>query len=115
MPIALYMDHNVAKQITDGLRLRGIDVITALEDGTATLPDPELLDRATALERVLFTHDDDLVAEGHRRQTEGASFAGVIYVHQQHISIGECIRDLELIADAGELEDMLNQVFFLPL
>jgi predicted nuclease of predicted toxin-antitoxin system len=115
MPIALYMDHNVARQITDGLRLRQIDVITALEDGTTTLPDPELLDRATALERVLFTHDDDLVVEAHRRQREGTPFAGVIYVHQQHISIGECIRDLETIADAGEPEDMMSQVLFLPL
>lgn len=34
MPIALYMDHNVPRQITDGLRLRQVDVITALEDGT---------------------------------------------------------------------------------
>lgn len=115
MPVALYMDHNVPSQITDGLRLRDVDVVTALEDGTATLPDPELLDRATELERVLFTHDDDLVIEAHRRQAEGIPFGGVIYVHQQHISIGECISDLELIADAGEPEDMMNQVFFLPL
>ena len=30
--IALYMDHNVPRAVTVGLRLRGVDVITAYED-----------------------------------------------------------------------------------
>ena len=29
MPIKLYMDHHVPRAITTGLRLRGVDVITA--------------------------------------------------------------------------------------
>ena len=33
MPIAFYMDHHVPHAITLGLRLRGVDVITAYEDG----------------------------------------------------------------------------------
>jgi len=32
MPLKLYMDHHVPRAITNGLRLRGIDVITARED-----------------------------------------------------------------------------------
>ncbi len=32
-----------------------MDVLTAHEDQASELPDPELLDRATALGRVLFT------------------------------------------------------------
>jgi len=31
--LAFYMDHQVRGQITRGLRQRGIDVITAYEDG----------------------------------------------------------------------------------
>ena len=54
MAIQLYMDHNVPRAITNGLNLKGIDLITAYEDGSSQLDDSELLDRASELERVLF-------------------------------------------------------------
>lgn len=115
MPIKLYMNQHVARSITEGLRLRGIDVITAQEDGASRMDDDELLTRASELERTLFTRDDDLLAEGAKRQKEGVSFEGVIYDHQLRVSIGICIRDLEIIAKAGEPYDLRNQVIFLPL
>ena len=40
----LYMDVHVPLPITVGLRLRGVEVITAQEDGTARFPDPDLLE-----------------------------------------------------------------------
>jgi predicted nuclease of predicted toxin-antitoxin system len=114
MGIALYFDVHIPKQIATGLRVRGVDVLTAQEDGTSTLPDPELLDRATELGRPLFTCDDDLLAEAKHRQAEGIDFAGVIYIRLLKISIGQCVRDLELIAKAGEPEDLRNHIQFLP-
>ena len=48
MSVKLYMDVHVHAAITEGLRLRGVDVLTAQEDGGRRLPDPALLDRATA-------------------------------------------------------------------
>jgi predicted nuclease of predicted toxin-antitoxin system len=59
--------------VTEGLRLRGIDILTAQEDGAAQLLDPELLTRATELGRVFFTEDDDLLKEAARRQETGQS------------------------------------------
>ncbi len=115
MWIALYMDVHVPKAITVGLRLRDADVITAQEDKADSLSDPALLDRATALQRALFTFDDDLLAEATRRQQEGNHFAGVIYARPLKISIGKCVLDLELIAKAGEAKELMNQVVFLPL
>jgi len=44
MAIHLYMDHHVPRAITDGLRARGVDVITAFEDGTSELDEIGLLD-----------------------------------------------------------------------
>jgi len=114
MAIALYMDQHVPRAITVGLRLRGVDVLTAYEDGMSKLDDPALLDRAGELGRVLFTQDDDLLVEAAKRQREDIPFRGVIYAHQLRISIGACIRDLEIIAKAGEPEDLINRTQFLP-
>lgn len=113
--IALYMDAHIPKAITDGLRVRGVDVITAQEDNASHLSDIELLDRATALRRVLFTFDSDFLIEAKKRQEDNIPFAGVIYVHQLNISIGTCVKDLEKIAKGGQPEDLMNRVEFLPL
>lgn len=115
MPVGLYMDVHVPRAVTNGLRRRGVDVITAQEDGdAATLDDSRLLDRATALGRPLYTQDDDLLAEAHKRQTEGGSFAGVIYSHQLQGPIGRCVNDLELIAKSCEVDDLTNRIEFIP-
>lgn len=115
MSVALYMDEHVHRAITDGLRLRGVDVLTAQEDGYRNISDAILLDRAGELQRVLFSQDEDLLAEAKHRQTVGTPFAGVIYAHQLQITIGVCVRDLELIAKAADLVDLVNRVEFLPL
>ena len=115
MAVSLYMDHHVPKAITVGLRLRGIDVVTALEDGADQLDDEVLLKRAHEVGRALFTQDDDLLEEAAKCQREGISFSGVIYGHQLRVTIGICIRDLEIIAKSGDPEDLKNQVLFLPL
>jgi predicted nuclease of predicted toxin-antitoxin system len=94
--------------------MRGVNVLTAQEDGAARLPDPELLDRATELDRVLFTQDDDLLREATRRQAAGESFAGIVYAHQLKVTIGQCVQDLALVAEAGEPTDLANAVEFLP-
>jgi predicted nuclease of predicted toxin-antitoxin system len=109
------MDVHTPKAITNGLRLREVDVLTAQEDNTDKLSDPEVLDRATALNRVLFTFDDDLLIEVARRQGLSIPFSGVIYASPLNISIGTCVKDLETIAQSGEPEDMVNRVEFLPL
>jgi hypothetical protein len=115
LSLAFYFDEHVHRAIPAGLRLRGIDVLTVQEDSRRGLPDPEVLDRATELGRVLFSQDDDLLVEATRRQSAGIPFTGLIYVHQLYVTIGECVRDLELIAQAADPEDLSGFVQFLPL
>ena len=103
------------RAITAVLRVRGVDVLTSEEDGTTTLADPELLDRATELGRVLFTQDHGFLAEVTQRQAEGRPFGGVIYAHQLMVSIGACIESLEIIATAGTPSDLHGGVVYLPL
>lgn len=109
------MDVHVRRSITEALRLRGVDVLTAQEDGAARLPDPDLLDRARQRGRVLFSQDEDLLAEATRRQRAGTPFAGVVYAHQLRVNIGRCIQDLELIGKATDPDDWHNWVEYLPL
>ena len=115
MSVPLYMDVHVPDTITAGLRLRGVDVFTAQEDGAGRLSDALLLDRATALGRILFSQDEDLLHEAAQRQQRDVPFAGVIYVHQLKVTIGQCVRDLELLAHAGVPQDFANRVEYLPL
>ena len=115
MSVSLYFDVHVRRAVAETLRLRGAEVLTAQADGAARLPDSQLLDRAMQLRRVLFTQDEDLLAEATRRQRVGEAFAGVVYAHQLRVNIGRCIADLELIAKATDREDWLNRLEYLPL
>jgi len=101
--------------VADGLRLRGVDVLRAQDDGAAELEDPELLDRAGELRRLLFTQDKDLLREATKRQRAGESFSGIIYAHQREVSIGQCVIDLEIIAKDSEPEEWIGHVEHLPL
>jgi predicted nuclease of predicted toxin-antitoxin system len=113
MSLGLYMDVHVPLPITRGLRRRDLDVLTAQQDGTTRLPDPELLDRAAALGRILFSQDEDLIAEAVRRERIGEPFATVVYARQLDLSIGRCIADLEALAKAALPEDAQGQIIFL--
>ncbi len=115
MSVALYMDVHVPAAVTRGLLLRNVDVLTSQLDGTTELDDPDLLDRAGALNRVLVSQDEDLLAEATRRQRAGISFQGVFYAHQLRITIGQFVNDLELLASCGEPEDYVNRFEYLPL
>ncbi len=113
--LRLYMmDHHVHTGITKALRTSGVDVLTAYEDKHHEVDDPALLDRAYGLGRLLFSQDNDLLREAAFRQQAGILFAGVIYAHQ-NVPIGQIINDLEIITQAGTVEDALNDVIYLPL
>ena len=115
MTIAFYMDEHIHLAITLGLRLRDVDVLTVQEDNRTGISDILILERATELKRVVFTQDQDFLVEGNYRQVKGINFSGVIYAHRRIITIGDCIRDLEIIAKASEPEDLANRVQYLPL
>ena len=115
MGLLLYMDYHVPRAVTLGLRLRSVDVITAFEDSANEMSDPELLNRASELNRVMFSQDDDMLVEVAHRKNTGVSFSGLIYGHQLRVSIGQCVKDLEILAKLAQPEELLNQVVYLPL
>lgn len=109
------MDHHIPATITAELRQRDIDVLTAQEDGSDQLDDDLLLERSQQLARVLFSQDRDLLRIANDWLRSGRDFNGLIYAHQLNITIGQAIRDLELLAQVLDLEDIRNRIEFLPL
>lgn len=115
MAVRLYMDVQIPLAITEGLRRRGIDVLTAQQDGADRLDDDLLLQRATALERALFSQDEDLLAIAAACQAKNVDIAGLIYAHQLGPGIGEIVEDLELLCTCTEAQELHNRIIFLPL
>jgi predicted nuclease of predicted toxin-antitoxin system len=117
MPVALYMDEHIPKAVTEGLRERGVDVITVQEDGLLGASDPEVLNRATETKRVVVTYDDDFLSEASRRLEQDIYFYGVIYVTEPRNALtGKLIEDLEIVAKAVEPSYFVNRKLeYLPL
>jgi hypothetical protein len=114
MAVALYMDVHIPQTITDQLRRRGVDALTSIEDNYAEREDDDLLERARALGRVVFTQDIRFKALAEDWQRQGRPFAGLLFGHQLGATIGRFVKDLELIATASEPEEWLNTVEHLP-
>jgi predicted nuclease of predicted toxin-antitoxin system len=115
MAVHFYMDVHIPQPITDGLRMRGVNVLTAQENGGGELDDSDLLDRATQLNRILVSFDKDLLRIAASYQRNEKIFAGVIHSRSLKVSISACVRDLELIAKATNPSDWINKVEYLPL
>ncbi len=113
--VKFYMDVHVPRAVTTALRLRGIDVITAQQDGSGALSDNELLLRAASLRCIMVSQDDDIFREGARFQHEGIEFAGVVYAHQMAVSIGQMVEDLTLIAKSTDASEWVDRIVYLPL
>lgn len=115
MSLKLYMDHHVSAAITAGLRRRGIDVLTAFDDGAEEWSDDRILDRALELDRVFFTMDQDFLVLANDRWDTGQEFAGIIFAEQTGIGVGQAVSDLELIAQACAPGEFMNWIQRLPL
>lgn len=115
MSIALYMDAHVHSSITEQLRRRNVDVLTAQEDDSDNLDDQKLLERSTNISRVMFTFDIRFKALAEEWQRQGKSFAGLIWGHPMRLTIGQMVLDLETIAKATDPADWQSVVERLPL
>ena len=113
--VTFLFDQHVPAAVANGLRVRGVEVVTAWEDGSSTLEDEPLLVRTQVLARVLVTQDEDFLVIASAWQREGREFAGIVYAHQLRVGVGKFIGDLEIIAKASEAEHLRNWVEHLPL
>jgi hypothetical protein len=113
LPLRLYADECVDGRIVAGLRRRGIDVATAADEGLRSATDPQHMERATALGRIVVSADRDFLVIVADQRARGVPFPGLFYI-LQGTPVGEAIR---AIADAAEILDppeMNNWVEWIP-
>lgn len=106
----IYADENIETSIIDGLRRRRITVHSAVELGYRGKSDKFHLSKAEELDAVVLTHDVDFLMMA---SSPDVIHRGIIFSHSKNVSIGECIRGVELIANVLSDRDMRNHIEFL--
>ena len=106
--IKFYLDEHIPAAVNDGLRLRGINVLTVQSAARTGLPDPDQLAYAYATGRVIVTMDSDFLVLA----SNGVPHAGIAYA-QPTRSIGELIRALLLLSEILTPSEIMNHVEFL--
>lgn len=107
--IRFHLDENCDPRIAAGLRLHGVDVTTTPEAGLGQASDEVQLAFVVAQARVMITQDTDFL----RMAASGWEHPGIAYYPAQSRSIGQVIRQVRLIWQVYEPEEMTNRVEFI--
>ena len=108
-PVLFYFDQHVPAAVANGLRQRGVDVLTAQEAGRCGLPDPVQLQFATSKERVMVSFDTDFLV----LDAAGVQHAGIAWCPATKYSIGQLIQALVLLHGVLDRSAMRNHVEYL--
>ena len=106
--IKFYMDEHVAKSVTEGLRRRGVDVVTVQELGLQAAEDQQHLQRAAQEGRVVVDAGYGLSSAARR---QGLSWGHC--VRSSADTGSHMLRALMLVHDVLTAEDMIQNVEFL--
>ncbi|HEX5733776.1 MAG TPA: DUF5615 family PIN-like protein [Blastocatellia bacterium] len=111
----LYIDEDaMAHRLAQELRMRGIDVTIALNEGMIERDDIDHLEYATNQGRVLYSFNTGDFYRLHTEfLTKGKDHAGIILAQQQRYSIGEQMRRLLRVIAIRSAEEMQNSIEFL--
>lgn len=107
-----YADENVKAAVVDGLRRRGMDIVTAQERGQRNVDDELLLQTATNEGRLFLSNDSDVLRIAAAWAKAGRTHAGIVY-WKQHLKTGLAIRRLLEYALRTPPQDAADRVHFL--
>ncbi len=111
--IKIYTDESVDVAIAQGLQRRGVKAFSARDRDKLGLTDEEQLIFASQESATIFTHDTDFLRIATQWSNERRIHYGVIYCHITTYGIGDCIRNLKILATVLNSEDMINHIEFL--
>ncbi len=106
--IKFYLDEHIHSAVAEGLRRRGVNVLTVQEAGRSGFSDREQLAFALTEQREMVTMDSDFLTLA----VEGISHAGIGYANPGR-TIGELIRALMLLSDVLTPAEMADHVEYL--
>jgi hypothetical protein len=115
MQIRLYLDEDAMDgNLVWTLRVRGVDVETALDAGLINTPDAKHLEYASLNGRTLYSFNVGHYMALHTNYlSAGQNHAGLILSQQQRYSVGEQMRRLVRLVHMRSAESMRNRVEFL--
>jgi uncharacterized protein (DUF433 family)/predicted nuclease of predicted toxin-antitoxin system len=103
--LKIYVDESVNVAVAEGLKRRGITAFSAKDLGKLGITNEEQLETAIQNRAAIFNHDADFL-----RAVVESNHLGIIYVHQQKLSVGECIKKLKVLAETTCLDEMCNKI-----
>ena len=115
MQIRLNLDEDAMdNDLVHALRLRGVDVTTALDAGLTSSADEEHLKYAIGSERTLYSFNvRDFMALHTSYLAVGKPHKGIILGQQQRYSVGEQMRRLVRLIQMRSAESLRNTVEFI--
>jgi Domain of unknown function (DUF5615) len=111
--IRIYTDESVDVAVAAGPKRRGVDAWSARDVGNLGLSDEEQLRYASLEQAVIFSHDADFLRLARDWTQQGIGHTGIIYVQEQKLGVGECVRRLLDYALMLEADEMRNRIEFL--
>ena|ERR1700704_2646791 len=111
MQIRLYLDEDAMdSDLVRALRLRGVDVTTALDLGLTNSSDKVHLQLAAGAGLVLYSFNvGDFMALHREFLVAGKEHAGIVLSQQQRYSVGEQMRRLIRLTQMRSAESMRNR------
>ena len=104
-----YLDEHIPKGVVEGLRRRGVNVLTVQEARRSGDSDEKQLAFAVREGRVLVTFDDDFL----RLDATGIPHTGIVFSQPGRRTVGEMIESLALISSVIEPSGMKNHTEFI--
>lgn len=106
--ISFYLDEHLGHAVSEGLRIKGVDVLTTLEAGMQGTSDSEQFQYAISRQRVLVTKDNDYL----RLSKGDPNHCGIVFINRAQ-SIGEIVKGLMLIYEVLDADEMRGTIEYM--
>lgn len=107
----IYADENVWQPVADGLRRRGWDVTTTLDENTLGYSDAEHLQYAADRGWILLTFDDDFLSLVEAKSNP-PSHSGIVFISQHRKDVGEIVRRVDTALERHADRDLSGEVVY---
>ena len=106
----IYCDENVWMPVAEGLRRRGWEVTTAVEEETLGYTDREHIEFALAEEWVILTFDDDFLSLVKSEYEENHPV--IVYASQHGRDVGDLVKRIDLVLEKRDIEKISSEIIY---